>query len=149
MVGDEVTLTLDDKIDISPGDVLHRPGEPMERSNQFQAHMIWMHDDPMLPATKLGLNGIAVCNFACAQAIAFDAYADNPETGRFILVDRISNATVGTGMIDFGLRRGQKLAAQNRHTYLLDGDNFRHGLNKDLGFTDADRVENIRRVAAF
>jgi bifunctional enzyme CysN/CysC len=222
--GDAVTLTLEDEIDISQGDVLHTPGEPLERSNQFQAHLIWMHEDPMLPersyllkigtqttsvqitdlkytinintsehlpATKVDLNGIAVCNFASAQAIAFDAYADNPETGSFILIDRISNNTVGAGMIDFGLHRGQnlswqsfeisrdsrarmknqkpmviwftglsasgkssiadiveqKLAAQNRHTYLLDGDNFRHGLNKDLGFTDADRVENIRRVA--
>ncbi len=222
--GDAITLTLEDEIDISQGDVLHRPGEPLERSNQFQAHLIWMHEDPMLPersymlkigtqttsvqitdlkyainintsehlpANKIDLNGIAVCNFATAQAIAFDPYADNPETGAFILIDRISNATVGAGMIDFGLHRGQnlswqsfeisrasrarmkhqkpvviwftglsasgkssiadvveqKLAAQNRHTYLLDGDNFRHGLNKDLGFTDADRVENIRRVA--
>jgi len=221
---DAVTLTLEDEIDVSKGDVLHRPGEPPERSNQFQAHLIWMHEDPMLPersylmkigtqdtsvqvtdlkyainintsehvpATKVDLNGIAVCNFASAQPIAFDAYADNPETGAFILIDRISNNTVGAGMIDFGLHRGQnlswqsfeisresrsrmkhqkpmvvwftglsasgkssiadiveqKLAAQNRHTYLLDGDNFRHGLNKDLGFTDADRVENIRRVA--
>ena len=221
---DAVTLTLEDEIDISMGDVLHKPGEPLERSNQFQAHIIWMHEDPMLPersylmrigtqttsvqitdlkyainintsdhvpATKVDLNGIAVCNFASAQPIAFDAYADNPETGAFILIDRISNNTVGAGMIDFGLHRGQnlswqsfeisresraqmknqkplvlwftglsasgkssiadiveqKLAAQNRHTYLLDGDNFRHGLNKDLGFTDADRVENIRRVA--
>ena len=221
---DAVTLVLEDEIDISMGDVLHRPGEPPERSNQFQAHLIWMHEDPMLPersylmkigtqatsvqitdlkyainintsehlpATKVDLNGIAVCNFASAQPIAFDAYADNPETGAFILIDRISNNTVGAGMIDFGLHRGQnlswqsfeisresralmksqkprviwftglsasgkssiadiveqKLAAQNRHTYLLDGDNFRHGLNKDLGFTDADRVENIRRVA--
>ena len=222
--GDAVTLTLEDEIDISQGDVLHRPGEAPERSNQFQAHLIWMHEDPMLPersylmrigtqttsvqitdlkyainintsehlpATKIDLNGIAVCNFASAQAIAFDPYTENPETGAFILIDRISNNTVGAGMIDFGLHRGQnlswqsfeinrqsrakmkhqkpvviwftglsasgkssiadiveqKLAAQNRHTYLLDGDNFRHGLNKDLGFTDADRVENIRRVA--
>jgi bifunctional enzyme CysN/CysC len=222
--GDAVTLTLEDEIDISQGDVLHTPGEPPQRSNQFQAHLIWMHEDPMLPersyllkigtqttsvqitdlkyainintsehlpATKVELNEIAVCNFASAQAIAFDAYADNPETGSFILIDRISNNTVGAGMIDFGLHRGQnlswqsfeinresrarmknqkpaviwftglsasgkstiadileqRLAAQNRHTYLLDGDNFRHGLNKDLGFTDADRVENIRRVA--
>jgi bifunctional enzyme CysN/CysC len=222
--GDAVTLTLEDEIDISQGDVLHRPGEPLERSNQFQAHLIWMHENPMLPersylmkigtqttpvqitdlkyavnintseqlpASKIELNEIAVCNFASAQAIAFDSYADNPETGSFILIDRISNNTVGAGMIDFGLHRGQnlswqsfeinrdtrarmksqkpciiwftglsasgkstiadileqKLTAQHRHTYLLDGDNFRHGLNKDLGFTDADRVENIRRVA--
>jgi bifunctional enzyme CysN/CysC len=223
-LGDAITLTLEDEIDISQGDLLHRPGEAPERSNQFQAHLVWMHEDPMLPersyimrigtqttraqitdlkyainvntlehlpATKVDLNGIAVCNFASAQPIAFDAYADNRKTGAFILIDRISNNTVGAGMIDFGLHRGknlswqsfeinrelrarmknqrpmviwftglsasgkstiadileQKLVAQDRHTYLLDGDNFRHGLNKDLGFTDADRVENIRRVA--
>lgn len=222
--GDSVTLTLEDEVDISQGDTLHFPGEPLERSDQFQAHLIWMHEDPMLPersylirigtqltsvqitdlkyeinvntaehlpATKLELNQIAVCNFATAHAIAFDPYSENIETGSFILIDRISNNTVAAGMIDFGLRRGQnlswqafeinrdsraklnghrpaiiwftglpasgkstiadiveqKLAAQNHHTYVLDGDNFRHGLNKDLGFTDADRVENIRRVA--
>jgi len=222
--GDAVTLTLEEQVDISQGDILHFPGEAPERSDQFQAHLIWMHEDPMLPersyllrigtqvtsaqitdlkyeinvnttehlpATKLELNQIAVCNFATAHAIAFDAYSKNAATGAFILIDRISNNTVAAGMIDFGLRRGQnlswqsfeinresrtkmnghkpaiiwftgllasgkstiadiveqKLAAQNYHTYILDGDNFRHGLNKDLGFTDADRVENIRRVA--
>ena len=222
--GEAVTLTLEDEIDISQGDILHLPGESPERSDQFQAHLIWMHEDPMLPersylirigtqvtsvqitdlkyeinvntaehlpATKLELNQIAVCNFAAAHAIAFDPYSENSETGSFILIDRISNNTVAAGMIDFGLRRGQnlswqafeisresraklnghqpaivwftglsasgkstiadiveqKLAAQNHHTYVLDGDNFRHGLNKDLGFTDEDRVENIRRVA--
>ena len=222
--GDAVTLTLEHELDISQGDVLLRPGEPQENSDQFQAHLIWMHEDPMLPersyllkigtqttsvqitdlkyaininttehlpATKVELNEIAVCNFATAHAITFDSYKKNAETGAFILVDRISNTTVAAGMIDFGLRRGQnltwqtfeinrelranlkdqkpvivwftglsasgkstvaniveqKLVAQKRHTYLLDGDNFRHGLNKDLGFTDADRVENIRRVA--
>lgn len=222
--GNVLTLTLEDAIDISEGDVLHRPGQTLVRSNQFQAHLIWLDNDPMLPersyllrigtqstpvqitdlkyalkvnggehlpATKLELNEIAVCNFATAKAIAFDTYAENARTGSFILIDRISNKMVAAGMIDFGLHRGQnlswqsfeisrelrsgmknqkpaiiwftglsasgkstiadvveqKLAAQNRHTYLLDGDNFRHGLNKDLGFTDADRVENIRRVA--
>lgn len=222
--GEAVTLTLEDEIDISQGDVLHFPGEPPVHSDQFQAHLIWMHEDPMLPersyllrigtqttsaqitdlkyeinvntaehvpASTMGLNEIAVCNFATSHAIAFDPYSENTATGAFILIDRISNNTVAAGMIDFGLRRGQnlswqtfeidresrakmksqkpviiwftglsasgkstiadiveqKLAAQNRHTYLLDGDNFRHGLNKDLGFTDADRVENIRRVA--
>ena len=130
-------------------------------------------------------------NISTSQPIAFDPYAENRDTGGFILIDRFTNATVGAGMIDFGLRRatnvhwqaldvnktaraeakGQKpavlwftglsgsgkstianlvertLFAQGRHTYLLDGDNVRHGLNRDLGFTDADRVENIRRVA--
>lgn len=224
VAGDAVTLTLEDEIDISQGDVLHKPGEPQQNSDQFQAHLIWMHEDPMLPersyllrigtqttsvqitelkyainintaehlpANKVELNEIAVCNFSTAHAITFDNYSENHETGAFILIDRISNTTVAAGMIDFGLHRGQnlswqalkidrqlraslknqtpkivwftglsasgkstvadiveqKLAAQNKHTYLLDGDNFRHGLNKDLGFTDADRVENIRRVA--
>jgi bifunctional enzyme CysN/CysC len=125
------------------------------------------------------------------RPIAFDPYAENPETGNFILVDRLSGQTVGAGMLKFALRRSQnvhwqavdvnksaratikrqracvlwytglsgagkstianlvdkKLHSMSRHTYLLDGDNVRHGLNKDLGFTDADRVENIRRVA--
>jgi bifunctional enzyme CysN/CysC len=139
----------------------------------------------------LALNEVGYCNFALSQPLAFDPYRDNRDMGGFILIDRVTNATVGAGMVDFGLRRatnvhwqaldvnksaraaakGQKpailwftglsgsgkstianlvekaLAAEGRHTYLLDGDNVRHGLNKDLGFTDADRVENIRRVA--
>jgi bifunctional enzyme CysN/CysC len=142
-------------------------------------------------AKALELNEIAVCNLSLDQAIAFDPYDDNPDTGGFIVIDRITNATVGAGMIRFALRRShnihwqaldvskasrakakgqsaavlwftglsgagkstianvveKQLHAQGRHTYLLDGDNVRHGLNRDLGFTDADRVENIRRVA--
>ena len=141
-------------------------------------------------AKQLELNAIAVCNISTDQQLAFDAYQENPDTGGFILIDRISNATVGAGMLHFALRRSdnihmqatdvdktarsqikaqkscvvwftglsgsgkstianlveKKLAAQGQHTYLLDGDNVRHGLNKDLGFTDADRVENIRRI---
>jgi bifunctional enzyme CysN/CysC len=144
-----------------------------------------------LAAKTLRLNEIGYANFSLAQPLAFDSYADNRDMGGFILIDRFSNATVGAGIIDFGLRRAtnvhwqaldvdknaraglkhQKpavlwftglsgsgkstianlvegaLLAQGRHTYLLDGDNVRHGLNRDLGFTDADRVENIRRVA--
>ena len=132
-----------------------------------------------------------MCNIALDRRIAFDPYDQNRDTGGFILIDRITNATVGMGLIHFALRRSanihwqamdvdkqararlkgqkpavlwftglsgsgkstianileKKLAALGRHTYLLDGDNVRHGLNKDLGFTDADRVENIRRVA--
>ena len=138
----------------------------------------------------LALNEVGVVNISLSQPIAFDAYKDNRDTGGFILIDRFTNATVGAGMIDFGLRRAtnvhwqaldvnkevraaqkgqkpvvlwftglsgsgkstianlveKKLLAEGRHTYLLDGDNVRHGLNRDLGFTDADRVENIRRV---
>jgi bifunctional enzyme CysN/CysC len=139
----------------------------------------------------LELNEVGSCNLTSAKALVFDPYAENGDTGSFILIDRFTNATVAAGMIEFGLRRatniqwqelfidkgaraglkGQKpcvlwftglsgagkstiantlekrLHALGRHTYLLDGDNIRHGLNKDLGFTDADRVENIRRVA--
>jgi bifunctional enzyme CysN/CysC len=141
-------------------------------------------------AKTLQLNEVGYGNFSTSRPIAFDAYRDNRDMGGFILIDRFTNATVGAGMIDFGLRRatnvhwqaldvdkqtradqkGQKpavlwftglsgsgkstianlveraLFAEGRHTYLLDGDNVRHGLNRDLGFTDADRVENIRRV---
>ena len=144
-----------------------------------------------LAAKQLELNEIGVCNISLDRPIAFDPYAENRDTGGFILIDRLTNATAGAGMIHFALRRahnihwqaldvnrasraaqkGQKpavlwftglsgsgkstianlvekrLAALGRHTYLLDGDNVRHGLNRDLGFTDADRVENIRRVA--
>ena len=144
-----------------------------------------------LAAKKLDLNDIGVCNIQTDQPIAFDAYTDNRETGGFILIDRLTNDTVGVGMLSYALWRsdnvhwqaldvnkqarselkGQKacvvwftglsgagkstianllekrLLATGRHTYLLDGDNVRHGLNNDLGFTDADRVENIRRVA--
>jgi bifunctional enzyme CysN/CysC len=139
----------------------------------------------------LELNEVGACNLSTGKAIVFDAYADNHETGSFILIDRFTNATVAAGMIEFGLRRasniqwqmlaidkharaklkGQKacviwltglsgsgkstlantlekrLFGLGRHTYVLDGDNVRHGLNKDLGFTDVDRVENMRRVA--
>ena len=139
----------------------------------------------------LELNEVGSCNITTAKAVVFDPYADNGDTGSFILIDRFTNATVAAGMIEFGLRRAtniqwqelfvdkvaratlkgqrpcvlwftglsgagkstiantleKRLHALGRHTYLLDGDNIRHGLNKDLGFTDADRVENIRRVA--
>jgi bifunctional enzyme CysN/CysC len=144
-----------------------------------------------LAAKTLALNAIGVCNIALDQAIAFDPYQTNKDGGGFILIDRLTNATVAAGMIHFALRRSHNIhwqaldlnkaarAAMNdqqpvvlwftglsgagkstianlvekrlyslgRRTYLLDGDNVRHGLNRDLGFTDADRVENIRRVA--
>ncbi len=224
VTGDAVTLVLEDEIDISRGDILATPGELPHSSDQFQAKIVWMHEEDLLigrsyqlkiatqvcnvqitdirhvinvttlehiAARAVEMNEIAVCNFATSKPISFDAYNDNPATGSFILVDRLTNATVGAGMIDFSLRRAdnlswqsfetdagmraqmkgqtpkilwfvglsasgkstivdvidRKLIARGVHTYILDGDNVRHGLNKDLGFTDADRVENIRRVA--
>ncbi|WP_192256447.1 sulfate adenylyltransferase subunit CysN [Mesorhizobium caraganae] len=142
-------------------------------------------------AKSLDMNEVGICNISTRAPIAFDTFADNRTTGAFILIDRITNATVGAGMILHTLRRAEnihwqsldvgkrgrsdlksqrpavfwftglsgsgkstianllekKLFASGRHTYILDGDNVRHGLNRDLGFTDADRVENIRRVA--
>ena len=224
VAGQSVTITLADEIDVSRGDVLVKSESPAGVADQFQATIIWMHDEPMLPgrpyllkigtkivtasiaqpkfkvnvntlehlaAKQLELNEIGVCNLNLDRPIAFDSYADNRETGGFILIDRLTNDTVGAGLIQFALRRAEnihwqaldvnkqaraqlkhqtasvlwftglsgagkstianlvekKLHAMGRHTYLLDGDNVRHGLNKDLGFTDADRVENIRRVA--
>ncbi len=143
-----------------------------------------------LAAKTLELNAIGVANLSTDKPVVFEPYKDNRTLGGFILIDKISNATVAAGMLHFSLRRAQnvhwqatdvsrdhhaalknqkpavlwftglsgagkstianlvekKLARMNRHTFLLDGDNVRHGLNRDLGFTDADRVENIRRV---
>ncbi|MFC6199817.1 sulfate adenylyltransferase subunit CysN [Ponticaulis profundi] len=154
-------------------------------------YKIDMSDLDDRPAKDLSLNEVGVCTLSLDQAVPFDPYAEIRETGGFILIDRLTNNTVGMGLIDFALRRagnihwqsidvnkaahasqkGQKpavlwftglsgsgkstianalqkrLFSIDRHTYLLDGDNVRHGLNRDLGFTDADRVENIRRVA--
>ena len=223
MAGQSITLTLDDEIDISRGDVISATNSPASSTDQFEATLVWMHEEPMLPgrgyllkigtatvnatvtdvkyqvnvntmehiaAKKLELNAIGVCNFSLDRPVAFDPYHENRDTGGFILIDRTSNKTVGAGLVHFALRRAEnihlqhvdvdkpararlkdqkpcvlwftglsgagkstianlvekKLLAQRRHTYLLDGDNVRHGLNKDLGFTDADRVENIRRI---
>jgi bifunctional enzyme CysN/CysC len=154
-------------------------------------HRINVNDLGREAAKALALNEVGVCNISTRIPIAFDKFSENRATGSFILIDRITNATVGAGMIQHALRRAEnihwqsldvgkraradlkhqrpavfwftglsgsgkstianllekKLHAAGRHTYLLDGDNIRHGLNRDLGFTDADRVENIRRVA--
>ncbi len=224
MAGQSVTLTLDDEIDLSRGDVLCAPADRPAATDQIAAHLIWTHDAPLLPgrlyfiragtaqalaqvtelkhkinvntlehqaAKTLELNEIGFANLSLDRPLALDPYKISRDGGSFILIDRVSNATVGAGMVDFSLRRaanivwqtlavdkrrrgeikGQRpcilwftglsgsgkstvanllekqLADLGRHTYLLDGDNVRHGLNKDLGFTDADRVENIRRVA--
>ena len=224
VAGQSVTLTIADEIDISRGDVLAAADAPPELADQFEADVIWMGEDPMLPgrpylmkigartvgatitkpkhkvnihtlehlpARTLELNEIGVCNLHLDQMIAFDPYAQNRDTGGFILIDRLTNHTIAAGLLHFALRRSQnihwqaievdqqahavlkghgpcvvwftglsgagkstianivekKLHATGLHTFLLDGDNVRHGLNKDLGFTEADRVENIRRVA--
>jgi bifunctional enzyme CysN/CysC len=224
VAGQSITLTLTDEIDVSRGDVLCAADSPAGVADQFQATIIWMHDEPMLPgrpyliklgartvtgsittpkykvnvntlehlaAKQLEINEIGVCNLSLDRAVAFDPYAENREMGGFILIDKITNDTVGAGLLNFALRRAEnihwqaldvnkiaraslkgqracvlwftglsgagkstvanlvekRLHAVGRHTYILDGDNVRHGLNKDLGFTDVDRVENIRRVA--
>lgn len=218
-----VTLTLEDEIDISRGDVICSAGAPADQSNQFAAHLLWMAEDALLPGRQyllkttnkitpatitelkykvninnfehepgksLELNEVGYCNINLSQSIAYDAYRDNRRTGSFILIDRLTNNTVGVGMLVFSLRRAKNVVWQDmaidkqaraalkhqkpcvlwftglsgsgkstisnlvdkrlmdlgRHTYVLDGDNIRHGINKDLGFTDVDRVENIRRV---
>ena len=143
-----------------------------------------------LASKNLELNEIGVANLTTDRSLPFAPYAENRTLGGFILIDKVTNATVGAGLINFALRRAQnihwqatditrdhraelkkqkpivlwmtglsgsgksaianavelKLTQVNRHTFLLDGDNVRHGLNKDLGFTEADRIENIRRV---
>ncbi|MGZ8301203.1 MAG: sulfate adenylyltransferase subunit CysN [Telluria sp.] len=222
--GQAVTVCLDREIDVSRGDVLSPSQDPVETTNQFEATVVWMHEDPGMAgrtydlklatqwvpasitkikhrvnvsrlthevATTLTLNDISVCNLATTRPVVFDSYPACKQLGSFILVDRFTNATVAVGMITHSLRRAQNIHKQalvvtrqhreqlnghkgkviwftglsgsgkstlasalevalhdeGRRTYILDGDNVRHGLNKDLGFTDADRVENIRRVA--
>jgi bifunctional enzyme CysN/CysC len=224
VAGQAVTLTLTDEIDISRGDLLCPPQARPEYVDQFEARLVWLQEEALLPGRSyllksgtttvpaqvsalkykvnvntlqhepgktLELNEVGVCNVALGKAIAFDPYRENRATGSFILIDRLTNATVGAGMVDFALRRAtnihwqsldidrhtralakkqkpcvlwftglsgagkstvanlveKRLHSLGKHTYLLDGDNIRHGLNKDLGFTDVDRVENIRRVA--
>jgi bifunctional enzyme CysN/CysC len=221
--GQSVTLTLDREIDVSRGDMITSAADPAGLADQFEAHLVWMHTDPLLPgrpylmklgstaatcsvthikhginvntlertpATTLAVNDIAVANIATDRRLPFDPYQANRESGGFVLIDRLTNVTVGAGMIDFALRRSdnihwqaldvskearvaikghrpgvvwftgisgagkstianaleRRLHALGCHTATLDGDNVRHGLNRDLGFTDADRVENIRRV---
>ncbi|MGA9911157.1 MAG: sulfate adenylyltransferase subunit CysN [Paraburkholderia sp.] len=221
--GQSITITLEDEIDISRGDVLATTEAPAGVADQFEATIFWMSEVPMLPgrsyllkigaktvtatsaapkykvnvntlehlaAKTLELNEIAVCNLNLDQPIAFDPYKENRDTGGFIIIDRLTDHTVGAGLLHFALRRAhnihwqaidvnkeahaaikgqkpcvlwftglsgagkstianlveRKLYALGKHTYLLDGDNVRHGLNKDLGFSEADRVENIRRV---
>ena len=218
-----VTITLEDEIDISRGDMICTPEQPNEVADQFQAHLIWMDDTRLFPgrqyiirttnmsvagsitalkhridvadfseaaAKTLELNEIGVVTLSLTKLIPFDPYLNNRTTGAFVVVDRQTNRTVGAGTIDFALRRSKNIVRQDftvdhtaraeqkgqkpatlwftglsgsgkstianhvdqllfergHHTYTLDGDNIRHGLNRDLGFTKEDRVENIRRI---
>ncbi|HTG63177.1 MAG TPA: sulfate adenylyltransferase subunit CysN [Sphingomicrobium sp.] len=227
--GQSVTLTLADEIDCSRGDVIAAAKDPPHAADQFEATIVWMAEEEMVPgkgywlklgtqtatatvahpkyqlnvntleqlaAKALDLNAIGVADVTTDRPIVFEPYKDeaggapNRALGGFILIDKLTNATVAAGMLHFALRRAEnihwqaldvsretharlkgqkpsvlwftglsgagkstianlvekKLAAMGRHTFLLDGDNVRHGLNKDLGFTEADRIENIRRV---
>jgi bifunctional enzyme CysN/CysC len=226
--GQSVTVTLADEVDCSRGDVIAAAVDPPQVADQFEATVVWMADEEMLPgrgywmklgtqtvtatvqhpkykvnvntlehlaATTLELNEIGVATLSTDREIVFEPYAvegssPNRALGGFILIDKLTNATVACGMLHFALRRSlnihrqhlevgrethaalkgqkpavlwftglsgagkstianlveKKLAARGRHTFLLDGDNVRHGLNRDLGFTEADRIENIRRV---
>jgi len=223
VAGQSVTLCLADEIDCSRGDVLAAADAPPQVADQFEASLVWMADEPLVPgraywlklasqtasvtvsqpkctinvntlerlaAKTLELNAIGIAEITTDRAIVFEPYGESRTLGGFILIDKISNATVAAGMLSFSLRRAQnvhwqaldvsrtaharlkgqspavlwftglsgsgkstianlvekKLHALGKHTFLLDGDNVRHGLNKDLGFTEADRIENIRRV---
>ena len=227
VAGQSVTITLEDEIDCSRGDVLATADAPPEVADQFESTLVWMDDEPLvagrgywlklgtqmvsatvaepkyeidvnnpsgsgshLASQRLHLNQIGVCEITTDRRVVFEPYADNRALGGYILIDKITNRTVAAGMLHFSLRRSQnvhwqptditrehhagmknqtprvlwftglsgsgkstianevekKLALMNRHTFLLDGDNVRHGLNKDLGFTESDRIENIRRI---
>jgi len=223
VAGESVTLTFADEIDCSRGDVIAAADAPPEVADQFEATLVWMDDQALLPgrgywlklgtqtvsatvqqpkyainvntlehlaAKTLELNAIGVAELATDKPIVFEPYAQSKALGGFILIDKLTNRTVAAGMLNFSLRRAQnvhwqptditradhaalknqkprvlwftglsgsgkstianavekRLNLMNRHTFLLDGDNVRHGLNKDLGFTEADRIENIRRV---
>lgn len=222
--GDAITLKLDRAVDAARGDVIALAEQPLEMTDQFEANLVWLHDEPGLvgrtyelklanqsttasittlkyrvevnslaheSCRQLGLSDIAVANLALSKAVVFEPYPQSQALGGFILVDKFTHTTVAVGMIRHNLRRAQnvhrqalsitrqdreqlnghkgkviwftglsgsgkstianalevELHAQGKHSYILDGDNIRQGLNKDLGFTDADRVENIRRVA--
>lgn len=218
-----ITVVLADDIDISRGDVLTAAHDPAGLADQFEARLVWMSEEPMLPgrtyllklgtttaiaqvtqpeyvidvdtlehrpARTLGLNEIGAVTLQLDRTIPFDSYIDNRDMGALILIDRFTQDTVAAGMLRRALRTAgnihwqavdvdktararanaqqpavlwftglsgagkstianlveKRLHERGFHTYLLDGDNLRHGLNADLGFTDADRVENIRRV---
>jgi len=224
VAGQAVTLTLANEIDISRGDLLASPASKPHYVDRFEAKLVWLHEDALLPGRSylikagsssipaqidavkfkinvnnlqhepsktLELNEVGVCTISTNSQIPFDCYNDNPSTGSFIIIDRLSNATVGAGMIDRALERAtdshwqsidvdkkahaalkrqtpkvlwftglpgagkstianlveKKLHSLGKHTYILDGDNLRHNLNRDLSYDDPDQVEHIRRIA--
>lgn len=223
-VGQAVTVTLNDEIDISRGDLLACAAEPCKIADVFRCKILWMAEQPMMAGRQyifksavsqqvcslekpkhlidietlqnvagdhLELNDIGVCEVYLNTRCAFEPYDVNRALGSFILIDRHTNQTVAMGMIEHDMRRStnvhhqdlaitrdkraaaldqkpcavwmtglsgagkstianaleQKLFAAGYHTIILDGDNIRRGINKDLGFTDQDRAENIRRIA--
>jgi bifunctional enzyme CysN/CysC len=228
VAGQSVTVTLADPVDCSRGDVVVAAADAPEAADQFEATIVWLGEDDLIPgrgywlklgtqtvtatvqhpkyeinvnslehlaAPTLALNAIGVAELATDREIVFEPYAvpgssPNRALGGFILIDKLTNATAAAGMIHFALRRAhnihrqhldvsrevharikgqkpavlwftglsgagkstianlveQKLVTLGKHTFLLDGDNVRHGLNRDLGFTEPDRIENIRRV---
>jgi len=228
VAGQSVTIVLADEVDCSRGDVIATADAPPEAADQFEATIVWMADDAMIPgrsyllklgtqtasvsvqapkyrvdvnslehlaAKTLSLNDIGVAEISTDRRLVFEPYqgdhgATSKDLGGFILIDKLSNATVAAGLINHALRRSQnvhwqavditreahaaqkqqtprllwftglsgsgkstianmvekKLHALGKHSFLLDGDNVRHGLNRDLGFTQADRIENIRRI---
>jgi bifunctional enzyme CysN/CysC len=221
--GQSVTLTFTDEVDCSRGELIAAADAPPEQSDQFEATLVWLGEQDLLPgrgytlklatqtvtatvqppkyelnvntgehlaARTLALNGIGVVELATDGPLVFEPYEASRTLGGFILVDKVTGDTVAAGMIHFALRRAQnvhwqhlevsreahalakgqrpcvvwltglsgagkstianlvekRLHALGKHSFLLDGDNVRHGLNRDLGFTEADRIENIRRV---
>lgn len=223
-LGESVTLTLVEDVDISRGDVLSSENDPIATADQFEARLLWMHQQPMLPgrqylvkiATResvatitsikyredintgaqlatgsLAMNDLARVIITATAPLPYELYSHNRDLGGFILIDRVTFDTVALGVIEAGLLRPRNihlqgfevspasralqkhqqpvcvwftglqssgkstianlldkhLNATGRHTYVLDGDNLRHGLTSDLGFSEADRIENIRRVA--
>ena len=221
--GQSITLTLRSEVDCGRGSIIASADDPPQVADQFEATIVWMDEEPLLPgrsylmkigaltaaatvtglkhqldvetgeplpARILELNAIGLANISLDRLVPFEPYEVSRELGGFILIDRISHATAGAGMIRFALRRAHNIQWQHlevdrkahaalkhqrpkvvwftglsgagkstianlvekklhhlgRHTFLLDGDNLRHGLNRDLGFSDADRVENVRRA---
>ncbi|RFU36345.1 sulfate adenylyltransferase subunit CysN [Actinomadura logoneensis] len=224
VLGQSVTVTLTEGIDVSRGDVLCSADRPASVATHFEARMIWMSEQPLVagrrylvkvgtcvvggavtelrhaidvntleqkPAVQLGLNEIGVCDLALDRPVAYDPYEENPDLGGVLLIDPETQETIGVALLGSALTQANHLHWQRidvdkraraalsdqrpcvvwltgvpgagkstianilerylhglgKHTYLLDGDNIRHGLNRDLGFAEADRVENVRRIA--